>query len=127
VTTPPSFDKEQFNGYTTRHITMLLLYGLFVLVIGILVAAFLPLNSNDKIIALVSPIITGIYGLASGAVGYWIGKQRLPIPDPSTTTTTTHTVTGPTPTVLPSGTELVSAPAPPAAIVETPKPQEIQP
>lgn len=118
--TPPVFDKEQFNAYTTRHITMLLLYGLFVLVIGILVAAFLPLNSNDKIIALVSPIITGIYGLASGAVGYWIAKQRLPIPDPSTTTTTLHQVTGPSPQVVPSGSELVPAPTPPAAIVTAP-------
>lgn len=98
------FDKEQFNAYTTRHITMLLLYGLFLLVIGIVIAAFLPhVSVNDKIVALVSPIITGIFGLASGAVGYWIAKQRLPIPDPSTTTITTHTVTGPTPTVVPPG------------------------
>jgi hypothetical protein len=125
--TPPVFEKDQFNAYTTRHITFMLLYGLFILVIGIVIAAFLPnISVNDKIVALVSPIITGIFGLASGAVGYWIAKQRLPIPDPTTTTTTTHTVSTPTPTVVPSGSEIVPAPPPPAAIVTAPlsKPPE---
>jgi hypothetical protein len=107
---------------------MMLLYGLFVLVIGIVIAAFLPhVSVNDKIVALVSPIITGIFGLASGAVGYWIAKQRLPIPDPSTTTITTHTVTGPAPTIVPPGSTMVSAPPPPSAIIQDPplvQPQE---
>jgi hypothetical protein len=114
------FDKDQFNAYTTRHITFMLLYGLFLLVVGILVAAFLPVVPNDKVIALVSPIVTGIFGLASGAVGYWIAKQRMPVPDPSTTTTTTHSVTGPTPLIVPEGKELVSAPPPPTAVIESP-------
>jgi hypothetical protein len=121
MATPQTFDKDQFNAYTTRHITMMLLYGLFALVIGIVIAAFLPnVSVNDKIVALVSPIITGIFGLASGAVGYWIAKQRLPVPDPSTTTITTHTVSTPTPMVVPKGSEIVSAPPPPAAIISTP-------
>jgi hypothetical protein len=123
----PAFDKDAFNAYTTRHITMMLLYGLFILVIGIVIAAFLPhVSVNDKIVALVSPIITGIFGLASGAVGYWIAKQRLPIPDPSTTTITTHTVTGPAPTLVPPGSTMVPAPPAPSQIVTDPlvQPQE---
>ncbi len=31
-------DKERFSAYTQRHITFLLIYGLMVLIIGLLVA-----------------------------------------------------------------------------------------
>jgi len=69
-------DKEQFAAQTQRHITFLLIYALLVLIFGLLIAAFLPYNANDKILAMVSPLIVGIFGLASGAVGFWIAKQR---------------------------------------------------
>lgn len=69
-------DKEQFQAYTQRHITYLLIYGLLFLVAALLIGAYLPFPVNDKMLALAGPIITGVFGLASGAVGFWIAKQR---------------------------------------------------
>jgi hypothetical protein len=69
-------DKEQFAAQTQRHITYVLLWGLIFLVTALIIAAFLPFKADDKILSLANPLITGIYGLASGAVGFWIAKQR---------------------------------------------------
>jgi hypothetical protein len=69
-------DKEQFAATTQRHITYLLVYSLLVLIGALIIGAFLPFQVNDKILSLANPLITGIYGLASGAVGFWIAKQR---------------------------------------------------
>jgi hypothetical protein len=48
------------------------------------------------------------------------------LPDPTTTTTSTTTTTTPAPVIVPEGSTLVHAPAPPAAIVTAPlvKPPE---
>ena len=118
----PITDKDMFSAYTQRHITMLLLYAFVFLILGLLIAAFIPLPVDDKIISLVNPLITGLFGLASGAVGFWIGRRPTPTPDPATTTIETHTKTTPTPTIVPPGTELVGAPQPPAAIITPPPP-----
>jgi uncharacterized membrane-anchored protein len=69
-------DKEVFAAHTQRHITYLLVYALLFLIAALIVGAFLPYQVNDKILSLANPLITGIYGLASGAVGFWIAKQR---------------------------------------------------
>lgn len=69
-------DKEHFQATTQRHLTYLLIYGLFILVGALLIGAYLPFPVNDKLLALAGPIITGIFGLASGAIGFWIAKQR---------------------------------------------------
>jgi len=68
--------KEVFAARTQRHITYLLVYALLFLIFALMVGAFLPFQVNDKILSLANPLITGIYGLASGAVGFWIAKQR---------------------------------------------------
>ena len=119
----PMTDKDTFAAYTQRHITMLLLWGIMLLIVGLLIASFLPYQANDKILSLVSPLLVGIFGLASGACGFWIGRQRPQTQlDPSTTTIETHSTTTPTPTVVPVGKELVGAPPPPAAIITPPAP-----
>jgi hypothetical protein len=82
-------DKEVFAAQTQRHLTYLLVYALIVLIGALIIGAFLPFQVNDKILALANPLITGIYGLASGATGFWIAKQRYQTNDPDTTTTTT--------------------------------------
>lgn len=69
-------DKEHFQATTQRHITFLLIYGLISLIAALLIGAYLPWPVNDKMLALAGPLITGVYGLASGAVGFWIAKQR---------------------------------------------------
>jgi hypothetical protein len=118
----PITDKEMFAAATQRHITYLLIYGLLLLVVGLVICAYLPYTVNAQILSLATPLITGLYGLASGAVGFWIAKQRSQsAPDPSTTSVTTHIETKPSPMVVPVGTELVPAPQPPAAII-TPVP-----
>jgi hypothetical protein len=114
----PMTDKDLFSAYTQRHITMLLLYGLLILVVGIIVASYLPWKADQAMLSLATPLITGIYGLASGAVGFWIAKQRpLSPPDPATTTTDTHIRTTPAPQIVPAGSALVPAPAAPVALV----------
>jgi hypothetical protein len=69
-------DKELFAAQTQRHITLLLLYGLLALVAVLIVASFLPFKVDTTILSLANPLITGVYGLTSGAVGFWIAKQR---------------------------------------------------
>jgi hypothetical protein len=103
-------DKEQFSAFTQRHITMLLLYALIVLIVGLIVAAFLPLKANQEVLSLATPLITGLYGLASGAAGFWLATQRQQTrpPDPAAT-----------PAAPPAAEP---APATPAASVAAPPP-----
>jgi len=82
-------DKEQFAAQTQRHITYLLLYALLGLIGALIIGSFLPYKVNQEILSLANPLITGIYGLTSGAVGFWVAKQRYQTNDPDTTTTTT--------------------------------------
>ena len=77
-------DKELYAAQTQRHITFLLVYVLMFLVVGLMICSFLPMQVNDKILALANPLVTGIFGLASGAVGFWIARNRQGT-DPSST------------------------------------------
>jgi uncharacterized protein YacL len=69
-------DKDLFAAQTQRHVTFILLYSLVGLIGGLLIAAFLPFQANDKVIAIVNPLVTGVLSLASGAVGFWIARTR---------------------------------------------------
>jgi hypothetical protein len=64
-------------------------------------------------------VIAALITILTLQMNFFYARQRpAALPDPSVTTTTTHTVTGPTPTIVPAGSELVSAPPPPAAIIQ---------
>jgi hypothetical protein len=70
-------DKETYAANVQRHVTLLLLYALFLLIGGLIACAvFLPSPINDKFLAIANPLITGIFGLTSGAVGFWIARTR---------------------------------------------------
>lgn len=73
---PAENELEIYKAKTQRHITLVLLYGLLILIAALIVAAFLPWPINDKLSVIVNSLITGVLSLTSGAVGFWIARSR---------------------------------------------------
>lgn len=66
---------DYYRAKTTRHITLVLVYGFLVLILALLGAAFAPWPSSDKFVSIANPLLTGLLSLVSGAVGFWIGHR----------------------------------------------------
>lgn len=77
-------------------------------------------------------ILTGLVSvlgtLLALMMNFFFARTRpAALPDPTTTSTTTTTTTGPSPTVVPDGSSLATAPAAPVAIVPLSAPQSEKP
>lgn len=82
-------DLDLYRARTTRHITLVLVYGFLILILALLVAAFAPWQSSDKFVSIANPLLTGLLSLASGAVGFWTGHKMAAGDSPVSVTTTT--------------------------------------
>jgi uncharacterized protein YacL len=109
-----------YIAHTQARVTYMLLGAFVGLMFALLLVAIVALKVDEKILAILDRIVTAMLPIVGAAIGFWVARQRAGgVPDPTTTTTETRITTTPTPTVVPPGSTLVSAPAPPAAIVTT--------
>ena len=100
----------------------------FVMAAGFLAVIFVLIFYHGSLDQSTNTLLTGLAGVLGTIVtqqsGYFFQRQRPPtLPDPDRTTSTSTVSTTPAPTVVPPGSSLVHAPAPPAAIIQTPTPE----
>lgn len=101
-----------------------MLIGIFAMVF---VLIFFHGDMTTTAVTIITSVITALVTILTLQMNFFYARQRpAALPDPTTTSTTTTTTTTPTPTIVPAGSAIVSAPAPPAAIVTDPlvKPPE---
>lgn len=116
----PPQSLDMYIAHTQARVTYMLLGAFVGLMFALLLVAIVALKVDEKILAILDRIVTAMLPIVGAAIGFWVARQRAGgVPDPTTTTTETRITTTPTPTVVPPGSTLVSAPAPPAAIVTT--------
>lgn len=104
-----------------------MLLGIFGL---LFVLIFFHGNMTTTAVTIITSVIAALITILTLQMNFFYARQRPhALPDPSTTTTSTTTTTTPAPLVVPEGSTLVPAPAPPAAIITSPldKPPEKSP
>lgn len=112
---------EMYVAHTQARITYMLIGAFVGLMFALLAVAIVALKVDDKILSILDRIVTAMLPIVGGAIGFWVARQRQTgVPDPTTTTTQTTTTTTPAPMIVPEGSTLVAAPAPPSAIITSP-------
>jgi ribose/xylose/arabinose/galactoside ABC-type transport system permease subunit len=92
--------------------------GIFGLVYFLLIS---KTETPPAILTIAGSVIASLITVLTLQMNYFFARQRPPtLPDPSLTSTTTTTTTTPAPTIVPEGSKLVPAPAPPSALVPDP-------
>jgi hypothetical protein len=91
------------------------------------VLIFLHDAINGVALTIITSVIASLITVLTLQQNFFFARQRpAALPDPTTTSTTTTTTTTPAPMIVPDGSTIVPAPAPPTAIVTAPlvKPPE---
>lgn len=69
-------DLQTYAAQVQARLAFIAIYALIGITVLVLIACFLPITPNDKMITLAITLGTALITLASGGYGFWLARHR---------------------------------------------------